>query len=643
MPTVHAPEFDPDLTWLRSQRPLTLRELRGQIVILDFWTYCCVNCMHVIPVLRRIEERFAEEPVVVIGVHSAKFEGEKDAARIEQAMRRYDVTHPVIVDRDMRTWSAFAVRSWPTLVVVRPDGTIAAVAPGEAELDVLARFVDDELAAARKKGTLAKAPFAVHTPPPRDDGPLSYPGKVAVGPSGLLAIADSGHHRVLVTDADGRVIHAIGTGVAGQVDGALDQASFDDPQGIAWRSRTELFVADARAHTIARIDLAAGTVTTIAGIGELGAQPLPLSVTTDALATALRSPWDLLLDGELLYVAMAGSHQIAVVDLAARTIAALAGNGAESIVDGAFEAATFSQPSGLCQVGRMLYVADSETSAVRELDLDRRIVRTVVGTGLFDFGDRDGPREEALLQHCVGIACDGDGRVVVADTYNHKLRRVDRSTGEVRSLAADFHEPAGIAWDAARRGWIVADTNAHQLVRLSVDGATRATIEITSAPTPRLGRIDSVHAPAMGGDAAWFTTLFRAKDDAALAPATPRATIGFELRAPQGKKIATASPIVVSVEVSRRGDLIVPAGTEQRVDAAGGAMERVVLSLSIERFDDGPIEAEIIARADMVVCAADVDASAEGAVCEPYRTWLRLPVRLAKSGGAHVELVASPS
>ena len=291
----------------------------------------------------------------------------------------------------------------------------------------------------------------------------------------------------------------------------------------------------------------------------------------------------------------------------------------------------------------MLYVADSETSAVREIDLDMRVVRTVVGTGLFDFGDRDGPREEALLQHCVGIACGPDARLVVADTYNHKLRVVDRKSGEVRSLAGGFHEPAGNAWDETRREWIVADTNAHELVRVSADGARRAPMAITSAPIPRRGRIDSVHAPAMGGDASWFTTLFRARDDAALAPATPRATVGFELRAPEGKKIATASPIVVSVEVSRRGDLIVPAGTEQRVDAAGGAMERVVLSLSIERFDDGPIEAEIIARADMVVCAADVDASAEGAVCEPYRTWLRLPVRLAKSGGAHVELVASSS
>ena len=639
MPTVqvHAPELDPELAWLNTTRPLTLRELRGQVVVLDFWTYCCVNCMHVLPVLRRIEERFAKEPVVVIGVHSAKFDGEKDVARIAEAMRRYDVSHPVVVDRDMRTWSAFAVRSWPTLVVVRPDGTIAAVAPGEAELDVLTRFLEDELAAARKKGTLAKAPFAAHQAPPRHDGPLSYPGKIAVGPGGLVAIADSGHHRVLVTDGDGRVLHAIGAGVAGQADGALDQASLDDPQGIAWRSATELFVADARAHTIARVDLAARTVTSIAGTGELGAQPLV--GTSDALATSLRSPWDLVLDGDTLYVAMAGSHQIAALDLASLTIAVVAGNGAESIVDGPFDSATFSQPSGLCLVGRKLYVADSETSAVRELDLERRVVRTVIGTGLFEFGDRDGPRGVARLQHCVGIACDDAGNVVVADTYNHKLRRVDAATGEAQTLATGFAEPAGIAWDGARDGWIVADTNAHRLVRVSAAGSSQEALVIAAAPAPRRGRIESVHAPAITGDASWFTTLFRAAHDAALGPGAARATLAFELCAPAGKKIAPDSPIVVAIEVSRRGDLIVPTSLEQRVEAAGGPSQRVLLDLATMPFDADQIEAEIIARADLVVC--DVDASAEGAACEPYRAWLRLPVRLAQSGGAHVELVAS--
>ncbi|MEO6575568.1 MAG: thioredoxin-like domain-containing protein [Polyangiaceae bacterium] len=297
--TVHAPEFSPSLAWLNTTRPLSLRELRGQLVILDFWTYCCINCMHVLPTLRLIEERHKDDPLVVIGVHSAKFDGEKDAARIDEAIRRYDIHHPVVVDRDMMTWSAFAIRSWPTLVVIRPDGTLAAVAPGEPDAEVLDRFITEELAIARKKGQLAASPFPVDAPPRAETGALAYPGKLALGPDGAIAVADSGHHRVLVLDREGNVRHCF--------DG------FDDPQGLAWRGASELFVADARLHTVSRIDLATGDQSIVAGTGELG--EAPIRGTSPAKTTALRSPWDLLLDGDALYIALAGSHQIGKLDL----------------------------------------------------------------------------------------------------------------------------------------------------------------------------------------------------------------------------------------------------------------------------------------------------------------------------------------
>jgi len=631
---VRAPELDGDLEWLGTDRRPTLRELRGQLVVIDFWTYCCVNCMHVVPVLRRIEERFAGRPVVVLGVHSAKFDAEQDPARIREAMARYEIEHPVLVDREMRTWSAYAVRSWPTIVVVRPDGTIAAIAPGEPDADALARFLDEELARARARGTLAKEPWRAHAPSARREGPLAYPGKVAVGPDGAIAIADGGHHRVLVVDAAGRVTHAIGSGRAGHADGALGEAALDDPQGMAWRSATELFVADARAHAVVRVDLAAGRVETIAGTGELGAEPLVGE--RDARTTALRSPWDLALDGETLYVAMAGSHQIASIDLARGRVRLVAGTGAESIVDGPFAEATFSQPSGLALVGRRLYVADSETSSVRELDLDAGRVRTVVGRGLFDFGDRDGPREVALLQHCIGIGADGEGRLVVADTYNGKLRRVDARSGEVRTLCAGLSEPAGLAWEAARGGWIVADTNAHRVVRVAADGSRVEPIAIEAAPAPARGR----EARAEGGPASpsteWFTRLLRARGGAALAPG--KGTIAFDVAAPQGKKLAAGSPVSIALEVSRRSDLLLLDATSLRLESRGGAAQPVEIAVRVTPFDAPAVEAELVARVDAVVCGLDADAA--GAVCEPWRAWLRLPVRLAKDGGARVELSA---
>jgi DNA-binding beta-propeller fold protein YncE len=657
-PVLHAPEFDAELTWLNADQPLTMRGLRGRVVVIDFWTYCCINCMHVVPVLSRLEERFAGQPVVVLGVHSAKFDAEQDPERVRDAIARYGITHPVLVDRGMRTWSAFAVRSWPTLVVVRPDGTIAAVAPGEPDAEMLARVVEGELERARARGTLKRMeqgeeerrrlggphhpsssspPLPVQSLPLRTaTAALAYPGKVAPGPGGWIAIADSGHHRVLVVDREGRVKHVV--------------EGFDDPQGMAWRGDGELFVADARAHTVVRVELAtaatgpAGSTEVVAGTGALGVEALGGGVSP-ARAVALRSPWDVALDGDTLYVALAGSHQIAAIDLRRGTIARVAGTGAESIVDGGFDEATFSQPSGLALVarsgardpagGRKLYVADSETSSVREVDLDARRVRTVVGKGLFVFGDRDGPRDAALLQHPVGIAAGEGGALVVADTYNGKLRSVDARTGEVRTFAAGLHEPAGVAWDGARRAWLVADTNAHRVVWIDAQGFVED-VAVSGAPEPRPKRAAVVEPTSSGAPASeWFTRSLRADEGAALAPGA--GVVAFAVEAPAGKKLAAGSPVVVALEVSRRGDLLVVASAELRAEGRGEARLPVEAAVRVEALDAESVEAELVARVDAVVC--DVDADSPGAVCEPWRAWLRLPVRLASTGATRVTFV----
>ena len=630
-PVVHAPELPADARWLNVGAPLSLRALRGHLVILDFWTYCCVNCMHVLPVLRAIEQRHVHEPLVVIGVHSAKFDAEEDPARVEDAIARYGVRHPVIVDREMAIWRSFAVRSWPTLVVVRPDGTIAATAPGEPDPDVLEAFVCAELERARVRGQLARGPIAMTTPTPVAEGPLAYPGKLDVAPDGRIALADSGHHRVLVLDAEGRVLETIGTGLCGFAEGALETAALDDPQGVRWDATGRaLFVADARAHVVARIDLAARTLTRVAGTGQLG--ELPLEGRKVALATALRSPWDLSIDGERLLVAMAGSHQLAAIDLAAGTIELLAGTGAESILDGAAMESTFAQPSGLALHGRTLFVADSETSAVRAVDLQTMQVRTLVGRGLFEFGDVDGAADVARLQHCLGVARGPDGALVVADTYNDKLRRVDPLTGAVSTLFVEadgitLREPSAATWDARRGAWLVVDTGHARLVEVSADGSRARAIAVRGAPSPATGESAprAARRPAQATD--WYTS--DVSGDGALSAGAGEVVL--RVLPCSGSHLAGRSSVRVAIEVSRRSDLVVPRSTKLRHELPQEVAEFAIrIPIDVAALPADAIDAEITACIDVVLCSEG--GSDAPAACTPTRCYVRLPLRLERAG-----------
>lgn len=421
--------------------------------------------------------------MVVIGVHSAKFQTEEDAASVREAMERHGVRHPVVVDRGRGIWASYAVKAWPTLVLVRPDGTIAAVAPGEAELEALDALVGRLLEEARASGTLAAERYAVERPPEAAPSVLRFPGKLIALPGGRLAVADSGHHRVVVVDGEGRLEAVAGSGEAGLVDGALFEARFERPQGLAFDpERACLYVADTGNHAIREVDLKTRAVRTLAGTGDLG-RGMPRGVGPGR-ETALRSPWDLVVAGDFLLVAMAGLHQIWALDRRAGTIGAFAGSGREAIDDGSFAEASFAQPSGLALAGPRLFVADSETSAVRVLDLEGGSVRTLVGTGLFDFGDVDGRFAQARLQHPIGIAVGPHG-LLVADSYNHKLKRVDPTTERVTTWfeAADgiaLREPAGLAQLADGRV-VVADTNQHRLVEIARDRKSARVVALGGA------------------------------------------------------------------------------------------------------------------------------------------------------------------
>jgi thiol-disulfide isomerase/thioredoxin len=638
---IHAPELPQDFVWLNTPRPLSLRELKGQLVILDFWTYCCINCMHVIPVLDALEEQHRNEPLVVIGVHSAKFEGERDPERITDAIARYGIRHPVLVDRDMKVWNDFAVRSWPTLVAVRPDGTIGAVAPGEPDPAVLSKFVQNELDRARRRGVLAAAPFRIDRAEPRVERPLSFPGKIAVAPDGRIAVSDSGHHRVLIVKPTGECIMAIGRGSSGHLDGAFESAELEDPQGLCFDpSGDVLYIADARNHTILRADLKAQKVETIAGTGHLGAGPL--QGEGPAKSTALRSPWDLAFargrrpedTGDVLFIAMAGSHQIAALDLEKKTIACVAGTGAESMIDGRFEEATFSQPSGLALTGNELWIADSETSSVRVLDFHRRTVRTLVGVGLFDFGDEDGPPAMARMQHCLGVTLMGS-TPIVADTYNHKLKQIDPRTGDVLTLfrGADgliLREPGAVVWDATRRAFLVADTGHHRIVEVSPDGGRARVIDVTSAPFRPTKRIRPVKAPPPPVRAtSWYTAVLKESDPIGVGDGA----IELALR-PEGEHLHLAhkSHVKLTIEVSRRSDLLIPAQTTIVGDVDNVDRTVVRIPVAVKSLPSDSIASEMLVTVECIACTDG--GLGTPAACIPLRSFVRLPIRLAKKGGA---------
>ncbi len=595
-----------------------MRELRGCVVLLDFWTYCCINCMHVLPVLRAVEERFAGEPVVVIGVHSGKFSAEQDPTHIREAIGRYDVQHPVVVDDRMTIWSRFAVRSWPTLVVVRPDGTIAAVAPGEPDVATLTAFVERELDFARVKGTLASGPPSSLAPDTDEHEPLRYPGKVLPLADGRLVVSDSGHHRVLVLSATGAVEHTIGSGLRGFVDGPFADVAFDDPQGATLHDGA-LYVADARNHALRRIDLARGEVTTVAGTGALGTTSPKGRV--EARTVTLRSPWDVLAVGDAIYLAMAGSHQIWRYFPADQTIEVFAGTGVEALLDGPLARSAWAQPSGMSARDGKLYVADSETSALREIDLARGEVHTLIGEGLFDFGDEEGTAEHAMLQHPLDVAALADGSLLVADTYNGKLKRVERPgrDARVRTVLSGLHEPGGVAV-AADGAWIVADTNAHHILRV-VRGEPSA-LEIKGAPPARRGTVERrrSHRPLMPVDG-WFTTLLQLPEGEGLSPGD--GAIQLRLVAPEGTEIAEGAAVHVLAEVSRRSDLLHVPQSVFAFQGEGGHAQLVDLAVHVAALPETPIEAELVVSVDYLACG-----SGDRAACWPRNVRVRVPVRL---------------
>ncbi|MEO5903401.1 MAG: alkyl hydroperoxide reductase, partial [Gemmatimonadaceae bacterium] len=363
--------------------------------------------------MRELEARFGTD-LVVIGVQSGKYHAERITGRIRDASIRLDAVHPIVNDRQFRIWRSYAVSAWPTLVVIDAAGKVVGSHAGEFTSAMLVPFIEQILAKAKSEGIASDQ--AVHF---ASDGPtiargvLRYPGKVTIDDK-RMAIADSGNNRILIGTLDEAgqrfsIEKSIGDPVAGFKDGA--EPRFRSPQGMAFGNGA-LYVADAGNHSIRAIDLDSGEVTTLAGIGR------QMRTRGDQREGAMSSPWDVALRGETLYVAMAGIHQLWSVDVVSGKSRVHSGTGGEDIRDGDHASALLAQPMGITIDGDKVYLADSESSAIRWADLAADgSVGTIVGTGLFDFGDVDGKGDDVRLQHPQGVASHSSGRLLVADSY----------------------------------------------------------------------------------------------------------------------------------------------------------------------------------------------------------------------------------
>ncbi len=489
---VQAVELEGGVEWLNAGGPITIKELRGKIVLLDFWTYCCINCMHVLPDLDYLEKKFPNE-VVVIGVHSAKFDNEKETGNIRKAILRYEIQHPVVNDANMVIWRKFGIRAWPSLVLIDPEGFYCGYVSGEGNRELLEAVVTKLIEHHRAKKTLDETPVQFALEKFKQPAtPLRFPGKlVADAATDRLFISDSNHNRIVVTTLDGKLVDVIGSGTIGEKNGSYAEAQFDRPQGMALVGNT-LYIADTENHLLRAVDLTKKSVSTFAGMGEQGQQRVGAA---KLLQAGLNSPWDLLVIDDVMYVAMAGPHQIWSHKLGTDTIQPYAGSGREDIRNGTLAESALAQPSGLATDGKNLFVVDSEGSAVRQITTNPRNdladptgdVTTVVGTSnlpggrsLFEFGDVDAVGAEARLQHPLGIAYHNGG-LLVADSYNHKIKHVDLKTKKSTTwlgtgkagdgtVPPQLSEPAGLC--LANEKLYIADTNNHRVT--VVDLATKS-------------------------------------------------------------------------------------------------------------------------------------------------------------------------
>ena len=426
--TVRAPAFAGE--WIAGG-PLSLPGLRGRAVLLDFFTFGCINCMNNLPMLGRLQARYGGA-LQIIGVHSGKFAYEKRADAVRASVERLGIAYPILNDPGGDLAGRYAVKAWPTMVLIDAKGYVAATFRGEAQgiaIDL----------ALRKMGLT-----------PQKEGAEKPPGRALRFPEGVacegerLYVANSGGGDVREYTKEGHLLRIF--------------APFGLPAGLAVHDGS-LYIADRESGSVCRIDLR--------------------SEVRTVLLENLRAPSALSVEETTVAVAEAGTHRITYYDKKTLQASAVFGNRFEALRDGTGEAAQLAQPMGLarCDDGRLWFV-DAESSALRFIEGDR--VVTAVGEGLFSYGDSD--TEPVLLQHPQGIACGrisdgcGGGRLFVADTYNGKVKAYDPQSGRMMTLLEGLREPTGICKTGC--SLFIAETGAHRVVRFDLSSMTMTPLPV---------------------------------------------------------------------------------------------------------------------------------------------------------------------
>ncbi|HEX8081289.1 MAG TPA: thioredoxin-like domain-containing protein [Jatrophihabitans sp.] len=588
---VRAPEF-PSGSWFNVAAPLSLRELRGKIVLLDFWTFCCANCLHVIEELHALERDFGDE-LVIIGVHSPKFEHEKSDTAVAAATERYAVTHPVFNDPELHLWQQYAVRAWPTLVLIDPGGYVVAQAAGEGQSSGLALIIEDLIERYDATGSLRRGDNP-YRPPEPSGGELRFPAK-AIRLGEALLIADSGHHQLVETELDGVTVRRrIGSGERGRDGQRLAEPNglTELPAELAAAVGFDIVVADTANHQLRGVRSADAAIThTVDLVAGLAG-----TATVTGPVPPVLSPWDVAwwpAIGQVV-IAAAGVHLLLGWQPSTGAVSILAGTTVEGLKDGPATDGWLAQPSGLAVQGDRVWFADSENSALRYLDTAGQL-HTAVGEGLFDFGHRDGPASQARLQHPLGLAVLDDGSIAIADTYNGAIRRYDPATGEVSTLAAELAEPSGLVLVDGEL--VVVESGAHQLVRPITAG--------------RLGQV-------LGA------ALQTRRPVTELAAGKVELTVGFT--PPPGRKLderyGPSTQLTVS---SSPPDLL--------VSGAGSAAE-----LARTLVLAGPPGREGVLHVTAQAASCDSDPATEHPACHLARQDWGVPIRLSQDGSSALEL-----
>ena len=463
---VNAPELVSKFGWLNAEKAYSLKDFRGKFVLLDFWTYGCINCQHILPDLERLEAEYPEN-LVVIGVHSAKFDAEKSDEAIRKAIQKFGIKHPVINDADFSLWRQYAINAWPTIVLIDPDGKVIGQRAGEGVYELVKPNLDTRLPDFADRLNKEIISFRLEE---KEKSLLYFPSKI-LAQNEFVFLADSGHNCILKLDHSGKILETIGSGNVGFTNGSFAEATFFEPHGMALAGNI-LYVADTKNNAVRKIDLEAKTVETAAGNGELGYY---FGAEKWGVPVQPNSPWDLILHDGTLYIANAGNHQLLQMNLNTNMVTRFAGTGSEALVNGNLHDAAFNQPSGLALQNENLYIADAEASAIRCLNLHNGEVSTLLGTGLFDFGDMDGEADIALLQHAVGLTVR-ENCLFIADTYNGKIKVFILETKRLKTLADGFSEPNDVKF-VGEELW-VSSTNSHELFKVHPETGEKTRIDV---------------------------------------------------------------------------------------------------------------------------------------------------------------------